>query len=764
MTQESKTGKKSKLTILRARIEKFVEEVYSGEITYKKLYGKLINAVKVFIVASRKFMMDDCMTKASSIAYTSIVSLIPTLTVALTFYSIFAGVGNKKEELFRRITLFMLEHNIKLNIDPILESISSLIENAGKIGGIGAVIMVFTATAVLRTLEKSLNDIWKVKKQRPFFLKLVYYWAALTLAPIMLIAGTTVATQISATLSPPNFKSATITQNRVLWVTGHKATVMTSKNADLKMQNMLLDTIDLDNQKVYEFSAAGSEFSEVEFRVERNELENAEFRDIQFIGNNGWIIGKNGIILTSSDGGASWLLAKWGNFKFNDIHMITAIKGFIAADNGYLLETSDGGESWSVIEVKDFSANLNSISFYNGYGIIAGDRGTIVVTDDGGKKWTVRTLNEAKIRNRYVNLNSVFFCNEKKIWLAGDEGFILVSDNGGVAWSAQRYQEKNYYALYFENRVRGFVAGEKGTLLYTENGGEKWTRAKLPSSRINKIIPCKNGFIAVGEAGMIMKSTNGGKTWTGIEGGNTAGLMLNFFAPFIFIWLMFLLTYIWLPNMKVPLKPASIGASFTGAVWVIFILVFIVYIKSFAKGTFAIYGGLAAIPIFLLMIYASALITLYGAEISYTLMHPHTYANLKRTFKDRNDIVIYYGISILYAVYRKFEEGKGASSFNDLLKAVANRADEVDYYTAMFMKENLILQAEGGGWVPTNSSMNIKVSDIVDLMHGISLTVPSHGGPDGLRKYFNRLFSQMHDSHREVLKGLTLGKIISEAK
>ena len=63
-------------------------------------------------------------------------------TVGLTFYSIFAGVGDKKEEVFRKISVFLLEHNIKLNIDPVIEAISSLIENAGKIGGIGAIIMV----------------------------------------------------------------------------------------------------------------------------------------------------------------------------------------------------------------------------------------------------------------------------------------------------------------------------------------------------------------------------------------------------------------------------------------------------------------------------------------------------------------------------------------------------------------------------------------------------------------------------------------------
>jgi membrane protein len=56
--------------------------------------------------------------------------------------------------------------------------------------------------------------------------------------------------------------------------------------------------------------------------------------------------------------------------------------------------------------------------------------------------------------------------------------------------------------------------------------------------------------------------------------------------------------YITTPNTKVPFKDASIGAAFTGSVWVIFIFLFIIYVKAFATGTFAIYGALASIPFF----------------------------------------------------------------------------------------------------------------------------------------------------------------------
>lgn len=762
MTKES-AGGKSRLIQLREKIQKFVEDFYSGEITYKRLSGKLINAAKVFIVASRKFMIDDCFTKASSIAYTTIISLIPTLTVGLTFYSIFAGVSDKKEELFRRVTLFMLEHNIKLNIDPIVESISSLIDNAGKIGGIGAVIVVFTATAVLRTLEKSLNDVWKVEKQRSIFLKVIYYWAALTLGPIMLIAGTTVATQLSSVFSAPNYRSAFVAGDR-LWVTGHKANIASTRG-DLAQMNVLpLQRIDFENQSIFEYDAASKSFRELEYRLEPGEFEKTEFTDIQFIGEIGWAVGRNGVLLYTDDGGASWQLEKWGSFGFRDIHMLSVKKGFIAADNGYLFRTDDGGETWQAIEFENFSSNLNSVTFHNNTGVVTTDRGGVIITYDAGKTWRLGYLAEARKKNRWVNINRAFLLNDYNIWIVGDEGLILNSTDGGRSWDNHRFMERSYLAVHFISDTAGFIGGEKGTILVTDDGGEKWIRVKVSTPRINDMVAFGPGIVAVGENGTVLRSDAHGRRWQGTEGGSALAFLLNFFAPFVFIWLLFLLTYIVMPNMKIPFKPAAIGASFTGAVWVIFILLFIVYVKSFARGTFAIYGGLAAIPLFLLMVYSSALIILYGAEIAYTLMHPHTYRNLKKALTGKQEYSVFYGIAILHHIYANFEKGKGPSYFKDLLKLTANKTEEVDHYTALFTKEKYIIETGEGGYLPANSSANVMIADLVDLIHGVGITIPPYAQPDSLKKYYHSIFGRIQESRGEILKGVSLASVIEQTR
>jgi len=762
MTKES-AGRSARLAQLKAKALKFIEDFYSGEITYKRLSGKLINAAKVFIVSSRKFMIDDCFTKASSIAYTTIVSLIPTLTVGLTFYSIFAGVSDKKEELFRRVTLFMVEHNIKLNIDPIIDSISSLIDNAGKIGGIGAVIVIFTATAVLRTLEKALNDVWKVEKQRSIFLKVIYYWAALTLGPIMLIAGTTAATQLSSFFSAPNYRSVAVEDGRV-WLAGQKAVVGETSGDLTRVDAVALQRVDFDNQRTFEYDPALKAFRETEYRIEPGEFEKTEFSDMQFLGKIGWAVGRNGVILRTDDGGTSWQLEKWGNFWLRDIHMLGPKRGFIAADNGCLLKTEDGGETWKTVEFENFSSNLNSIAFYKAVGVITADRGALITTADAGKTWRLSYLSEARKKGRWINLNRAFLINEHNIWVVGDEGLIVNSTNGGSTWDNHRFMERNYHAVLFINESSGFIGGERGTILITGDGGAKWTRVRVSSPRINDLASFAGGVVAVGDNGTMLMSDAEGKRWQGSEGGSALAFLLNFFTPFVFIWLLFLLIYIVMPNIRIPFKPAAIGASFTGAVWVIFILFFIVYIKSFAKGTFAIYGGLAAIPLFLLMVYSSALIILYGAEIAFTLMHPHTYRNLKKALSGRREYSVFYGIAILHQVYAGFEKGKGPTYIKDLLKLTANKVDETDHFTELFVREKYLIETGDGGFIPANSSKNINMADVVELIHDAGLSIPSYAHPEPLKKFFSSLFGRMRKSNREALEGITLAKVIEDAR
>ncbi len=740
---------------LPSKIIQIVKNIYEGYYFEKEIYNRLINGVKVFIVATRKFISDDCLTKASAIAYAAVTSLIPLLTVFLTFFSIFSGVDNKKEDLFRQISLFMVEHSIKLNIDPVFEAVSGLIDNAGKIGGIGAIFVLFTATATLRSLEKSLNHIWKVKQGRSLFQKIIYYWAALTLGPVMLIAGMTAATKVTDVFSSANFNSAFV-EGETIWLVGSKGTIKQSPSNKTSFTAEDMGDFDYENQRIYSYKFSDNTFSEDDFRIDSISLMKENFTDIQFIDDRGWIISNSGIILRTRNRGKNWFISKWGDFKFNDIRMLDDKKGFIAADGGIILATENGGREWSVIDTKDITINFKTIEFFENKGIAAGSKSKIFITEDSGLNWTLVTIDESKRKNKHVDLNAVEYIDKNEIWIGGNDGVLLHSTDGGLTWKQNKFKEYNYYSIKFINKDEGFIGGENGKYIQTKNGGRTWKSNSLPAYKINRFINSGNTLWAIGNGGTIQKSVNNGESWSGKSGKSFMAMIINFLAPFIFIWLLFLFAYATTPNTRVPFKYASIGAAFTGAVWVLFILLFIVYIKAFATGTFAIYGALASIPIFLLMIYASCLIILYGAEVSYTLMHPQTYTNLKNTFEEDRKVNIFYGIAALNYIYTNFESGKGGTSYSDLLKRLGHNSVDLDFFIKLFIENEILIRDQKGPLMPAKSSSNIKLTELFSLVNEAQITIPGPFRKIVSRGNLGNIFEKINTGRDKILENLTL--------
>jgi membrane protein len=60
---------------------------------------------------------------------------------------------------------------------------------ASRLGGVGLAVVFFTALALILTIDRTLNAIWRVRRPRPLAQRVLIYWAAMTLGPLMLGAS-----------------------------------------------------------------------------------------------------------------------------------------------------------------------------------------------------------------------------------------------------------------------------------------------------------------------------------------------------------------------------------------------------------------------------------------------------------------------------------------------------------------------------------------------------------------------------------------------
>jgi membrane protein len=68
---------------------------------------------------------------------------------------------------------------------PVLASLTQFASKASQVGSVGLVVLVVAALALMLTIDRTLNGIWRVRKPRPFAHRVLVYWAALTLGPLL---------------------------------------------------------------------------------------------------------------------------------------------------------------------------------------------------------------------------------------------------------------------------------------------------------------------------------------------------------------------------------------------------------------------------------------------------------------------------------------------------------------------------------------------------------------------------------------------------
>jgi len=130
-----------------------------------------------------RFGEDRLGVTASSLTFTTTISLVPLFTVALAIFSAFPMFARMQESLQRWLIQSLVPNNIAKQV---LSYLNQFAAKAGEMGWAGALALLVTALALILTIDRKLNDIWRVRESRPFTQRVLVYWAVLTLGPLLL--------------------------------------------------------------------------------------------------------------------------------------------------------------------------------------------------------------------------------------------------------------------------------------------------------------------------------------------------------------------------------------------------------------------------------------------------------------------------------------------------------------------------------------------------------------------------------------------------
>lgn len=164
----------------------------------KKLPLRLIdwlhNARDVLRFAARRARDERIAQVASSLTFTSILSLVPLFTIvfaALTALPIF-------DQMQVNLREWLAQNLIPATIsDTIFRYLNQFASKARGLTLVGVLILVVTALSTVLTIDRALNTIWHVRRPRSLSRRLLVYWAVLTVGPILLAASLTLSSYIA---------------------------------------------------------------------------------------------------------------------------------------------------------------------------------------------------------------------------------------------------------------------------------------------------------------------------------------------------------------------------------------------------------------------------------------------------------------------------------------------------------------------------------------------------------------------------------------
>jgi membrane protein len=123
-----------------------------------------IKQLRVILLAVREFRGNQCQLNASALTFYTLITIVPIVAMA---FGIAKGFGFEKMLEAQLLGKFPGQEE---TMAQIINFANNLLKNTqgGLIAGIGVAVLFWTVIKVLNSIETSFNDIWGIKKGRPF--------------------------------------------------------------------------------------------------------------------------------------------------------------------------------------------------------------------------------------------------------------------------------------------------------------------------------------------------------------------------------------------------------------------------------------------------------------------------------------------------------------------------------------------------------------------------------------------------------------------
>lgn len=122
---------------------------------------------------------DEIAIEAGALAYTTVLALVPAVTIVLSIFAMVPAFQPMKKELME----FATQNFLPVFADAIVDSITTFVDHAASTTLTGALMLIVVSLMMIRAVDKALNRIWRGGKRKAA-MTFAIYWTMLTVGPL----------------------------------------------------------------------------------------------------------------------------------------------------------------------------------------------------------------------------------------------------------------------------------------------------------------------------------------------------------------------------------------------------------------------------------------------------------------------------------------------------------------------------------------------------------------------------------------------------
>jgi membrane protein len=118
---------------------------------------KSLRGLRVFLGRTfTEFRQDECLTRAASLAFASLLALVPLSALLFSLFSALGSFG----ELLERLQSFLITQLLPARQEEVMISVDRFVENTKALGVVGLLFFLLTSVFLLNTIQGTFNAVW----------------------------------------------------------------------------------------------------------------------------------------------------------------------------------------------------------------------------------------------------------------------------------------------------------------------------------------------------------------------------------------------------------------------------------------------------------------------------------------------------------------------------------------------------------------------------------------------------------------------------